>query len=221
MPTRSVYLYFGVALLVLVLGFGLRIFVFDDQSIARAGKQLDIGLSGASAIGGTFTLVDHNGKTVTEKDFFGRYMLVFFGYTNCPDFCPLTLNTLTEVLDKMGKEAEKIRPVFVSMDPRRDTPAVVREYLKGFHQSFIGLTGTTGQVNAVKRIFRIYSQVRLNPDQGANSTYRDPNEEILEEDYLLDHSSITYLMGPDGSFRTFIRYNTNAEAMLAKLRKHL
>ena len=221
MPTRSVYLYIGDDVLVLELGMGLRIFVFDDQSIDRAGKQLDTGPSNTPAIGGAFTLVDHNGKVVTEKDFFGQYMLVFFGYTNCPDVCPLTLNTLTEVLDKMGKEAEKIRPVFVSMDPRRDTPAVVKKYLEGFHKSFIGLTGTAGQVNAVKRTFRIYSQVRQNPDQHADSTYRDPNKANSEDDYLLDHSSVTYLMGPDGSFRTFVRYNASAEAMLAKLRKHL
>jgi len=221
MPTRNVYLYFGVAVLVLALGLGLRIFVSDDQSIAHADKQVGAGLIGTPDIGGAFTLVDHDGKLVTEKDFIGRYMLVFFGYTNCPDVCPLTLNTLTEVLDKMGKEAEKIRPVFVSMDPRRDTPAAVKEYLKGFHKSFIGLTGTNGQVNAIKRTFRIYSQERHSPGQDADSTYRDPNEENLEEDYLLDHSSISYLMGPDGSFRTFIRSNASAEAMLEKLRKHL
>ena len=149
MPIRSVYLYFGVAVLVVALGLGLRTFVFNDQSLARASKSEGQGSSGTPSIGGAFTLVDHNGKTVSEKDFLGRHMLVFFGYTNCPDVCPLTLNTMTEVLDKMGSDADKIRPVFVSVDPRRDTPAVVKEYLSNFHKSFIGLTGTAAQAPSV------------------------------------------------------------------------
>ncbi len=221
MPIRSVYLYFGVAVLVVALGLGLRNFVFNDQPLARATKPVDRGSSGTPSIGGGFTLVDHNGKTVTEQDFAGRHMLVFFGYTNCPDVCPLTLNTLTEVLDKMGKDADQIRPVFVSVDPRRDTPSVIKEYLSGFHKSFIGLTGTAGQVTAAKRTFRIYSQIAKDPDKQADSTYKDPVKGADEDAYLVDHSSIAYLMGPDGIFKTFLRHSASADAMLAKLKKHL
>jgi protein SCO1/2 len=221
MPIRSVYLYFGVAVLVVAFGLGLRSFVFDDQTIARAGKQVDKGSSGRPAIGGRFTLVDHHGKTVTERDFLGRHMLVIFGYTNCPDICPLTLNTLTEVLDKMGGEAAKIRPVFVTVDPRRDSPAVIREYLKNFHPSFVGLTGTAQQVTAAKRTFRIYSQINHAGDEHTEDGGHKDNHKSDSDDYLVDHSSISYLMGPDGAFKTFVRHNAGADAMLAKLKKHL
>jgi protein SCO1/2 len=217
MPIRSVYLYFGVAVLVVALGLGLRTFVFGDQPLAPASKQVDRGATGTASIGGAFTLVDHNGNTVSEKDFAGRHMLVFFGYTNCPDICPLTLNTLTEVLDKMGKDADKIRPVFVSVDPRRDTPKVIKEYLTSFHKSFIGLTGTAGQVTAAKRTFRIYSQIAKDPNAGADSAYKKRGA----DEYLVDHSSVSYLMGPDGVFKTFVRHSASADAMLAKLKKHL
>ena len=152
MPIRSVYLYFGVAVLVVALGLGLRNFVFNDQRLARAGKPVEQGSSGTPSIGGAFTLVDHNGNTVSEKDFAGRHMLVFFGYTNCPDVCPLTLNTLTEVLDKMGKDADKIRPVFVSVDPRRDSPKVIKEYLSNFHKSFIGPNAPSASIRKSTRI---------------------------------------------------------------------
>ena len=221
MPIRSVYLYFGVAVLVVALGLGLRNFVFNDQRLARAGKPVEQGSSGTPSIGGAFTLVDHNGNTVSEKDFAGRHMLVFFGYPNCPDVCPLTLNTLTEVLDKMGKDADKIRPVFVSVDPRRDSPKVIKEYLSNFHKSFIGLTGTAAQVTAAKRTFRIYSQIHQDPDQQPDSTYKDPNKDANKDDYLVDHSSVSYLMGPEGKFKTFVRHSAKADAVLAKIKKHL
>jgi protein SCO1/2 len=221
MPIRSVYLYFGIAVLVVALGLGLRTFVFNDQHLARATKTVERNSSGTASIGGAFTLVDPNGKTVSEKDFTGRHMLVFFGYTNCPDVCPLTLNTLTEVLNKMGKDAAKIRPVFVSVDPRRDTPKVIKEYLTSFHKSFIGLTGTADQVAAAKRTFRIYAQIHQDPDQQPDSTYKNPNKDADEDDYLVDHSSVSYLMGPDGKFLTFVRHTASADAVLAKIKKHL
>lgn len=220
MPIRSVYLYFGVAVLVVALGLGLRAFV-SDQPVARAGKQVDRGASGTPAIGGPFTLVDHNGKTVSEQDFLGRHMLVFFGYTHCPDVCPLTLNTLSEVIDKLASDAEKIRPVFISVDPSRDTPAVIKEYLKNFHPSFVGLTGTARQVAAAKRTFRIYSQINHAGAEHTESGGHKNEHKLASGDYLVDHSSISYLMGPDGNFKTFVRHTAGAEAMLAKIKKHL
>ncbi len=221
MLIRSVYLYFGVAVLVVALGLGLRNFVFDGQPIARATKQVDRGASGTPAIGGAFTLVDHNGKTVSEQDFLGRHMLVFFGYTNCPDVCPLTLNTLSEVMDKLGGDAEKIRPVFVSVDPRRDTPAVIKEYLSSFHSSFVGLTGTEDQIKAVKRTFRIFAQINHAGAEHTDSGGHKDEHTLATGDYLVDHSSISYLMGPDGKFKSFVRHAAGAEVMLAKIKIHL
>lgn len=221
MPIRSVYLYFGVAVLVVALGLGLRNFVFNDQPLARATAPVERGSSGTPSIGGAFTLVDHNGKTVSEQDFTGRHMLVFFGYTNCPDVCPLTLNTLTEVLDKMGKDADQIRPVFVSVDPRRDSPKVIKEYLSNFHKSFIGLTGTEDQVKAAKRTFRIFSEVNhAGAEHTETGAHKDESSHATG-DYLVDHSTVAYLMGPDGKFKTFVRHSASADAMLAKIRKHL
>ena len=162
MPIRSVYFYFGLAVMVIAVGLGLRALVFNQAPVAEAGRAVGKGSTSVPDIGGKFSLIDHNGRPVNEGDFLGRHMLVFFGYTNCPDVCPMTLATLSEALDKLGGDAKKIRPMFVSVDPKRDTPGVLKAYLESFHPAFIGLTGSAKQVAAVKRVFRIYSAAQDN-----------------------------------------------------------
>lgn len=165
--------------------------------------------SGGVQVGGPFTLVNQDGKQVTEKDFLGGYMLVFFGYTYCPDVCPTVLSDIATVLDMLGEEkAAKITPVFISVDPARDTPDHLAEYVKFFHPRTVGLTGTEEQIKAVAREYRVY--YRKNEAKGD-----DP------QDYLVDHTAIIYLMGPDGKLVTHFSHGTEPKAMAERLGKLL
>jgi protein SCO1/2 len=158
-------------------------------------------------IGGPFTLQDGAGKTVTDRDFRGKYMLVYFGYTFCPDVCPTTLNDVAQALEVLGKRADDLRAVFITVDPRRDTPAVVGQYAAAFSPRLVGLTGTPEQIATVAREYRVYyAEHRTGPG---------PN------DYAMDHSSILYLMGPDGGFKAVIRADLDPKAMAADLAKQL
>ncbi len=139
----------------------------------------------AAAIGGPFTLEDGAGKTVTDADFRGKYMLVYFGYTFCPDVCPTTLNDVAQAMDKLGARADRVRPVFITVDPGRDTPEVVRQYTAAFSPRLVGLTGSQAQITAVEREYRVYAaQHRTGPGPA---------------DYTMDHSSVLYLMDAKGS----------------------
>jgi protein SCO1 len=160
-----------------------------------------------AGIGGPFTLEDGNGHTVTDQSFRGRYLLVYFGYTFCPDVCPTTLNAVAAAFDKLGPRADKLQGLFITVDPARDTPAVVRDYAAAFSPHIEGLTGTDAQIAAVAREYRVYYA----PQRTANSG----------ESYTVDHSSILYLMGPDGRFIVPIRTDQTGEAMAAEIEKHL
>ena len=162
------------------------------------------GVSSHISIGGAFTLIDHNGKTVTDANFRGRYMLVYFGYTFCPDVCPTALQTITDAMDLLGAKADKVQPVFISVDPERDTPKVLKSFMENFHPRMIGLTGSSEQVAAVAKIYRLY--------------YAKASD---EDDYLIDHQAFIYLMGPDGKIITYFPYGIAPDAIATKVRKHL
>jgi protein SCO1/2 len=155
------------------------------------------------AIGGPFTLIDQNGRAVTEKDFHGRHMLAFFGYTYCPDVCPTTLTHMTQALEALGPKAERVTPVFVSVDPARDTPEQLKEYARFFHPRLVALTGTAEQVAAAAKAFRVYYAKVA----GGGA-----------DDYLMDHTGLVYLMGPDGAFVTHFSHTTDAEAIARRLK---
>lgn len=159
-------------------------------------------------IGGPFTLTDHNGQQVTEKTYAGQYKMVFFGYTFCPDVCPTTLTTLSDTMDILGESGKKVTPIFISVDPARDTPDHLKEYVGYFHPSIVALTGTDDQIRAVTKAYRVYYAK-------AKATIDDP------EDYLVDHSSITYLIGPDGFFVEHFSHGVEAEEIAERLLKHL
>ncbi|MDA1089616.1 MAG: SCO family protein [Proteobacteria bacterium] len=160
------------------------------------------------AIGGPFNLVDHNAGPVTDADFRGRYLLVFFGYTYCPDVCPKAMQTIGVALDQLGKDAAKIRPLFISVDPERDTPEVLKSFVKNFHPSLTGLTGSPRQVQAAAKAYRVYYG-KVKEDGGA------------KDEYLMNHSAGLYLMGADGKFITMFSHNTTPEDLAAKIRKYL
>jgi protein SCO1/2 len=161
--------------------------------------------TGTALVGGPFTLTDQDGRRVSEKDFLGKYMLVFFGYTYCPDICPTELQVMTAALDQMGPAAKEIQPVFISVDPARDTPEVMKSYVENFGPRLIGLTGSPEEVAAAAKAYRVY--------------YAKSGDTASAEDYLVDHSSIIYLMGPDGRFVRHFTYTTDASKLASELKE--
>jgi protein SCO1/2 len=128
--------------------------------------------------GGPFALVDHDGRPRRDTDFRGRHLLVYFGYTSCPDLCPLGLDTIAQALDLLGPRADAVQPVFVTVDPARDTPEVLREYVASFDARLLGLTGSEADIRAVAKAYRVHRRlVRTAPEGGAT---------------LIDHGSLTY-----------------------------
>jgi len=158
----------------------------------------------ATAIGGPFELTDHTGKTVTDKDFRGKYMLVYFGYTYCPDVCPTSLAIIADALDQLTPaQLEKVVPIFISVDPDRDTVQALADFVPNFHDKLVGLTGTPEQIKAVGRAYKAY--------------FAKVNEDDPDGNYLMDHSSFTYLMGPDGKYVTHFSHGTPPEVMAKRL----
>lgn len=147
---------------------------------------------GQPSVGGPFQLVDQNGRPATEKVLKGKWTAIFFGFTYCPDVCPLTLQTLAEVQDKLGPKAKDFQVVFISVDPERDTPQQIKTYLEAgpFPKGTIGLTGSPAQVAAVAKAYHVFYQKR---GEGT--------------DYAVDHSTPAYLMDPKGRFSRIIPYN--------------
>lgn len=159
-------------------------------------------------IGGPFSLVDHTGKAVTEKDYAGKYMLVYFGYTYCPDVCPTSLSIMAEALDQLSAdELAKVVPIFITVDPERDTAEVMASYVPNFHDKLVGLTGTTDQVKAAARAYKAY--------------FAKVNEDDPDGNYTMDHSSTTYVMGPDGLYTAHFNHGTEAAIMAARLKEIL
>lgn len=152
-------------------------------------------------IGGPFQLVDHNGQAVTEQTYAGTWRLMFFGFTHCPDVCPTELQRLATVLDSLGPRAQRVTPLFVSIDPERDTPSALSAYVELFDPRIVGLTGTPEQIAAVTRSFRVYS-AKVPLDGGS---------------YTMDHSAFVYLMRPDGSFGTLFPPDVPPERITAAL----
>lgn len=163
----------------------------------------DAPLAGAS-IGGPFTLVNGDGKTVTEKDFAGKYRIMYFGYTFCPDVCPVDVQNIGGAMKRLDQQnpelAAKIVPVFVSIDPARDTPAVVKEFTAAFHPRMVGLTGTPAQVDAAAKVYRVPYAKRETPTG-----------------YLMDHGRQAYLMGPNGEPIALLPQEQSPDAIVAEI----
>lgn len=161
----------------------------------------------ASAIGGPFTLTDNKGARVTDADYRGRPMLIFFGFTSCPDVCPLTLQKLADALALAGPMPLEPRVLMISVDPARDTPEMLDSYVRSFRDDFIGLTGTEAEIDSVVGAYRAYAKRIDMPDSAMV--------------YTMDHSSFIYVMGADGAFITVISPDGDAEAMAKALKAAL
>jgi len=168
------------AALVLALIAGYFIWHAGDN-LPALGRNVE---TGTVAIGGPFTLIDQNGVKRSSADFHGKYMLIYFGYSFCPDVCPTTMALMADALDKMGPKADAVVPIFISIDPERDTPAKLKPYVASFGPRFVGLTGDLKTIKKVADLYRVY--IKKEPLENGN--------------YAMDHSSVIYLMGPDGKF---------------------
>ncbi|KAA5605100.1 SCO family protein [Roseospira marina] len=206
----------GVAVVLVVVAVGLlpRLGLLDGlldgllnggDSVSDAASSTTGTTAGEADIGGPFTLVNGAGETVTEASWPGQYLLIYFGYTYCPDVCPTSLQTMTLALDQLDPAlVEKVQPVFISIDPERDRPADVAEYVGFFHPKMVGLTGTPEQVAAAAQAYRVY--------------YAKVEQPESEAPYLMDHSAITYLMAPDGRLAAFFRHGEDPAVMAEQMR---
>ncbi|KAJ3389935.1 Cu-binding protein [Lobulomyces angularis] len=195
---------------VLISGAALfGIFHFEKQRVNERKKVVDEG-EGKPLVGGPFSLVDLNGKPVTDMDFRGKFTLIYFGYTFCPDVCPEELEKMAKVVnaidaksDEFGKDP--LTTLFVSCDPKRDSIKSIKEYLRDFHPKFIGLTGTHQQIKRVARAYRMY--------------YSAPPRSLDDDDadYLVDHSIFFYLIDPDGQYVTHFGRQETAESVTEKV----
>jgi protein SCO1/2 len=160
--------------------------------------------TGEAAIGGPFSVVDHTGTRFTEADLLGSYSLIYFGFTYCPDICPTELQVMATAIDQLQSPlAEQIKPIFATIDPARDTPEVMGNYVTLFSERMIGLTGTAAEIGALAQAYRVYYARQGDAD--------DPH-------YLMDHSSFIYLMDPSGKFVDVFPYGTRITELTERLR---
>lgn len=164
------------------------------------------GSRGPGAVGGPFSLVDHEGRRVTEQDYAGRFLLVYFGFTFCPDICPTDLQVVGQAMDMLSpEERQRVQPLFITIDPARDRPAVLAEYVRLFHPTIVGLTGTEAEIAAVAKAYRVYYARAQGPEgQGP--------------DYMMDHSTQMFLMAPDGHLVALFPTGTEPQVLVTALR---
>ena len=158
-----------------------------------------------AAIGGPFQLVDQSGQTVTEKNLQGRPSIIFFGFTHCPDVCPTSLFEMSEVLRAMGKDADRVNAFFVSVDPERDTPAAMKDYLSSFDPHLKGLTGDAKDIAKMTTAYRVYAK----------------KVPLKDGDYTMDHTALIYLMDRDGRFVAPFNLKRTPEEAAADLKRYL
>lgn len=158
------------------------------------------------SIGGPFTLTDQNGKVRHAEDFKGKLSLVYFGYTFCPDACPTALSAIGAALDQLGPKGDEVQPLFITVDPARDTVEGMKIYAENFHPRLIALTGTPQETAAAARAYKVYFQ-KVQPKEGG--------------DYLMDHSSYIYLIGRDGKYLAHFGTDATGDSLAAALRKYL
>lgn len=171
-----------------------------------AAETMDILMWAREPVGGPFALIDHTGTARTEQDFRGKLLLVYFGFTYCPDVCPADLQNIGLALDQLGTAGGRVQPLFVTLDPERDTPAHLADYVPAFHPRLIGLTGDDAAIRAAADAYKVYYAKVTN--EGGN-------------DYTLDHTAFIYLMGPDGKYLGFFPPGTGAERIAEMLRQQI
>lgn len=172
-----------------------------------AAETMDILMWNRAPVGGPFELLDHTGTPRSDRDFRGRLMLIYFGFTYCPDICPTDLMAIGQALDQLGPDADAVQPVFITLDPERDTAEHLAEYVPVFHPRLLGLTGSLDAIGTVAEAYRVYfAKIPVGKDGG---------------DYTIDHTSFIYLMDRDGKYLGFFPPGTSAERMVEIIRPRL
>jgi len=192
-------------ILLVISSFVAGLVLFIGVVLFAAGN-FSGGGPGPSAIGGPFTLTDESGKPITEAALKGHPSLVFFGYTHCPDVCPTALFDMSEVLRALGPDAGRTAALFITVDPERDTPAVMKDYLSSFDPHLRGLTGSDAAITAVEKEYRVYAK-KVPTGQG--------------DDYSMDHTALVYLMDKEGRFVAPFNLKRRPEESAAELRKYM
>jgi len=190
-------------ILLILSAFLTGLVVFTGVFLYATGNLS--GTPNASAIGGPFKLIDQNGNTITDADINGRPFLVFFGYTHCPDVCPTTLFDVSEVMHALGKDADRAGALFITVDPERDTPAVMKDYLSSFDRHLRGATGDRAAIDAAEKAYRVYAK-KVPTTNG---------------DYTMDHTALVYLMDKQGRFVAPFSLKRRPEEAAADLRRYL
>ena len=175
----------------------------ESENVPGLGRTVT---TGAVAVGGPYTLTDQNGLRRSSGDFRGKYQLIYFGYSFCPDVCPTTLAVMAQALDQMGVDGNRIVPVFITIDPERDTPAVLKTYMAAFGPRFVGFSGSPAEIAAVEKDYRVYAKKQPLGDKGT---------------YGMDHSSVIYMMGPDGRIVSFYDELVSPDALAKDLRRKI
>jgi cytochrome oxidase Cu insertion factor (SCO1/SenC/PrrC family) len=196
-----------LAVLTVLLGLGSLVKPALAQPPERSAAELmDAMMWNREPIGGEFALIDQNGARRTDTDFRGKLMLVYFGFTYCPDICPSDLQQMALAVDRLGADGEIVQPIFITLDPERDTAEHLKDYMALFHPRFVGLTGDAAAVKETARAYRVYFQ---------------KVERENKSDYTIDHSAFLYLMGRDGEYLGFFPPGTSAERLVDAIRPHL
>ena len=188
--------------LLLVAALAGGVLWYESEQVPGLGRVVT---TGKADVGGPFQLTDQHGKRTGDKDFRGRYMLIYFGYSFCPDVCPTTLAVIAQALDKLGERSHQVVPIFITIDPERDTPKVLNDYMKAFGPSFVGLTGSATEIKDVEKRYRVYAVKK--PLPGGS--------------YGMDHSSVIYLMGPDGKMVSFYDEAVSPDELAKDLRSKI
>ena len=191
-------------IMLLLAAFLGGLFLFFGAIIFVTGRAPSPVGPAVAAVGGPFHLEDQNGKPVSDADLKGRPFLVFFGYTHCPDFCPATMFEISQIMRALGPDADRTAALFITVDPERDTPAAIKDYLSNFDPHLRGLTGDAASLNAALKAYRVYAK-KVPLDNG---------------DYVMDHTALVYLMDKDGRFVAPFNVNRTPEAEAADLRRY-
>lgn len=189
-PVNNTLIAFCLGIVMLVAGLPIAYLAWPARTPAS------VAIAEAPSVGGPFTLQDASGRAVTEQTFPGQWTLIFFGFTHCPDVCPTTLSKVATILDTLGAQAKHLQPLFVTLDPERDTPEILADYTQHFDARILGLTGTPEQIESMSDAYRVYAQQVPHGDS-----------------YTLDHSAVMYLMGPDGELVRHFTQQMGAETM--------
>jgi protein SCO1/2 len=202
-PTHWLLGFVSLAVVAVAVYVGVR--QMASTTPQRSAPDPVAAASGKVAFGGPFTLVDHGGRPVTEQTFRGQYTLVFFGFTYCPDVCPTTLADVATVLERLGPLAERVQPLFITVDPERDSPSVLASYVQTFHPRIVGLTGTPEQVHAAAKAYKVYYR-KVDDGRGG---------------YLMEHTAVLFLADPEGRHLEILPREMPLSKMAELVRRHL